>query len=42
MLKKITLAQIDIMQLQAVPTFDDIEAEVFKKQFYEPQLPAVR
>ncbi len=29
------------MQLQAVPTFDEIVPEVFQKQFYEPQLPVV-
>ena len=41
MLKKITLAQIDIMQLQAVPTFDEIDPHIFQKQFYEPQKPVV-
>lgn len=29
------------MQLQSVPTFDDIESEIFQKEFYEPQLPVV-
>jgi hypothetical protein len=40
-LKKIPLAQIDTMQLQTVPTFDDIEPHVFQKNFYEPHLPVV-
>jgi hypothetical protein len=40
-LKKIPLAQIDTMQLQTVPTFDDIEPHVFQKDFYEPHLPVV-
>ena len=29
------------MQLQAVPTFEVIDPEVFQKQFYEPQKPVV-
>ena len=29
------------MQLQAVPTFDEIDPYVFQKQFYEPQKPVV-
>jgi hypothetical protein len=29
------------MQLQAVPTFEAIDPEVFQKQFYEPQKPVV-
>lgn len=29
------------MQLQAVPTFDEIDPQVFQKQFYEPQKPVV-
>jgi hypothetical protein len=29
------------MQLQAVPTFDEIDPGVFQKQFYEPQKPVV-
>lgn len=29
------------MQLQAVPTFDEIEPGVFQKQFYQPQLPVL-
>lgn len=35
------MAQIDTMQLQTVPTFDDIEPHVFQKNFYEPHLPVV-
>jgi len=29
------------MQLQTVPTFDEIDPRVFQKQFYEPQKPVV-
>src|SRR5688500_19796021 len=29
------------MQLQAVPTFDEIDPHVFRKQFYESQNPVV-
>jgi len=29
------------MQLQAVPTFDEIDPHAFQKQFYEPQKPVV-
>ena len=29
------------MQLQAVPTFEEIDPQVFQKQFYEPQKPVV-
>jgi hypothetical protein len=29
------------MQLQAVPTFDEIEPQVFQKEFYDPQQPVV-
>lgn len=29
------------MQLQTVPTFDEIDPHVFQKQFYEPQKPVV-
>src|SRR5688572_28731859 len=29
------------MQLQAVPTFDEIEPQVFQKKFYDPQQPVV-
>ena len=35
------MAEIDAMQLQAVPTFDEIAPEVFQKQFYDQQLPVV-
>ena len=35
------MAEIDAMQLQAVPTFDEIAPEVFQKQFYDRQLPVV-
>jgi len=29
------------MQLQAVPSFDDIDPQVFRKKFYDPQQPVV-
>jgi hypothetical protein len=29
------------MQLQAMPTFDEIEPQVFQKEFYDPQQPVV-
>jgi hypothetical protein len=29
------------MQLQAVPIYDDIDPQVFQKEFYDPQLPVV-
>ena len=39
--EKNIFVKIDTMQLQAVPTFDEIDPHVFQKQFYEPQKPVV-
>ncbi len=41
MLSAITFAEIGAMQLQAVPTFENIEPDTFQKEFYTQQKPVV-
>jgi hypothetical protein len=41
LLSAITFAEIGAMQLQAVPTFENIEPDTFQKEFYTQQKPVV-